>query len=105
MFNQNKAHLDNEINELKDTVEDVDVQLFERGEEVELQLKQKQCELVNERRDALQKVQLMADNASSELNALDDDPDLNEIASTYSFNAIEMMDALTTLHQTMTTGY
>ena len=104
LFNQNKAHLDNEINELKDMVEDVDVQLFERGEEAELQLKQKQCELLNERRDALQKVQLMADNASSELNALDDAiRDLNEIAeTTYSFNAIEMMDALTTLHQTMT---
>ena len=50
------------------------------------------------------KVQLLADNASAELNALDDAiRDLNELADAkYSFNAMEMMDALNTLHQTMT---
>ena len=46
---------------------------------------------------------MLADNASAELNALDDTVrDLNAVVDVaYEFNAIEMIDALSTLHQTM----
>ena len=103
VFNENKSHLDAEIADLKSMVDDVELQLFQRGEEDELQQKQQQCERLNERRDIVQKVQLLADNASAELNALDDTVrDLNAVVDVaYEFNAIEMIDALSTLHQTM----
>ncbi|MEK9727081.1 MAG: hypothetical protein VW397_03115 [Candidatus Margulisiibacteriota bacterium] len=103
-FDHDQSHLKKELLELEMLVQDVDLQLFQRGEEDKLHSDQKECEVLQERKQLVDQIRSVADDSISKLTHLD------QLMITFSqlksksvaLDNDSIIEQLNTLHYSMT---
>ena len=93
-----------ELLELETMVQDIDLQLFKKGEEERLHSDQKECEAINDRKNLVDQIRLSADETLSKLNGLDHLMiQLSQLTNkSVTFDSETMIEKLNMLHHSMT---
>ncbi len=99
-----QAHLKTELHELESLVKDIDLQLFKKGEEEELQKEQQKCEALQERKSFVDQIRATADDTVSKLTDLDHKLlQLGQLTETSTkFDSANIIEELNQLYQVMT---
>lgn len=98
-----QSHLKQEIKDLQDLVNDVELQLFQKGEEETLYIQQKKCEALQERKTIVDSIREDSDSAASLLVNLDNMliklSNITDVPP--KFDSSNIIEELNQLHQIM----
>ena len=98
-----QSHLKQEIRDLQELVNDVELQLFQKGEEETLYIQQKKCEALQERKTIVDSIRADSDSAASLLVNLDNMliklSNITDVPP--KFDSSNIIEELNQLHQIM----